>query len=99
LKMIVQVSYALPDKQVLRRVEVDAPATIAQAIAASGIAREFAEIDLAKNRVGVFGRRSTLDAQLHDGDRVEIYRPLIFDPKESRRRRAEHAKRLKRGGG
>ena len=92
----VEVVYALPDSNALRRVELAADATIADAVAASGISRDFPEIDPAKNRVGIFGRRLTPEAPLHDGDRVEIYRPLTADPKETRRRRAEHARRAKK---
>lgn len=84
----VQVAYALP--QVQRVISVDVPkgATIEDAIRASGILDEFPEIDLATQRVGVFGKLSTLDAEVRRGDRIEIYRPLIADPKEVRRRRA-----------
>ncbi len=59
-----------------------------QAIRESGMLREFPEIDLARNAVGVFGERVALDSPLRDGDRVEIYRPLALDPKQARRRRA-----------
>ena len=93
MKIKVEVSYALAEAQILRSVEVNTPATIADAIAASGITREFLDIDLSKNKVGIFGRRATLDADLRAGDRVDIYRPLTVVPNESRRRRAEHAKR------
>lgn len=96
MRIQVEVVYALPNIQVLRRIELEANATIAEAIAASGISRDFPEFDLRKNRVGIFGRRLTSEAPLHDGDRVEIYRPLAADPKESRRRRAEHARRAKK---
>ena len=92
----VEVAYALPHSHALRRVELEADATIADAIAASGISRDFPEIDLRKNRVGIFGRRLTAAATLRDGDQVEIYRPLTADPKEARRRRAEHARRAKK---
>lgn len=98
MKLSIDVCYALPDRQVLRRMQFDTPVTISEAIAASGLAPEFPEIDLTTNKVGIFGKRSALEAQLRDGDRVEIYRPLIVDPKESRRRRAEHAKWTKTRG-
>lgn len=96
MKITVEVAYALPQVQRLIQVGLDSPATVGEAISASGIVAEFPDIDLARNRVGVFGRRASLETPLRDGDRVEIYRPLTADPKESRRRRAEHARRLKR---
>jgi putative ubiquitin-RnfH superfamily antitoxin RatB of RatAB toxin-antitoxin module len=91
----VDVVFALPDSHALRSIELKADANIADAIAASGLSRDFPEIDTARNGVGIFGRRLALEAPLHDGDRVEIYRPLAADPKETRRRRAEHARRAK----
>lgn len=91
----VEVVFALPDSPALRRVELEPGATIGDAIGESGICRDFPQIDTRKNRVGIFGRRLTLEAPLRDGDRVEIYRPLSADPKETRRRRAEHARRAR----
>jgi uncharacterized protein len=88
VKIAVTVVYALPGRQCLRHVEIEAPASIRQAIDESGLLREFPEIDLGSNRVGVFGRMAALDTPLRAGDQVEIYRPLIADPKESRRLRA-----------
>ena len=84
----VVVAYAGRDHQVLRRLDVAPGSTLADAISVSGVLRDFAEIDLARNRVGIFGRLARLDAPLCEGDRVEIYRPLTADPKEARRRRA-----------
>ena len=88
-KITVEVAYALPEKQYLRRVTLDAGATVEQAIAASGLLALRTDIDLAKNKVGVYSRPVKLTDALSDGDRVEIYRPLIADPKELRRQRAE----------
>lgn len=68
-------------------------ATVADAIEASGIRRLRPDIGIAADRVGVFARRVALDARLADGDRVEIYRPLRTDPKESRRLRAQRTAR------
>jgi len=68
-------------------------ATVRMAIKASGVLQAFPEIDLARNRVGVYARLVTLDTPLRDGDRVEIYRPLRVDPKEARRMRAEARRR------
>jgi putative ubiquitin-RnfH superfamily antitoxin RatB of RatAB toxin-antitoxin module len=72
---------------------------VQQAIEASGLAQKHPEIDLAKNKVGVYGKLAKLDTPLRDRDRVEIYRPLIADPKEVRRKRAEEGKVMKKGGG
>lgn len=86
----VQVAYALAERQVVLTVAVPADATIERAIRASGIIDCFPEIDLARQAVGVFGARAELADTIRAGDRIEIYRPLQVDPKEARRRRAEH---------
>jgi len=91
-KMPVEVAYALPDRQVILVVEVAPDATLEDAIRASGILEQYPDIDLAKNKVGVFGKLGKPGDILHAGDRVEIYRPLIADPKEVRKARAERAK-------
>ncbi len=82
-------------------VHLDLPAgsTVQQAIDASGLRQKYPEIDLAKNKVGVFGKLTRPDAPLRDRDRVEIYRPLIADPKEVRKKRADEGKAMKKGGG
>lgn len=85
----VQVCYARPDLQVLREVNVAPGTTIRVAIEQSGLLQEVPGIDLATCRVGVFGKLKELDSVVRERDRVEIYRPLIADPKESRRKRAE----------
>lgn len=85
----VQVCYALPEKQVFQEISVPAGTSLQQAIMLSGILQSNPEIDLTLSRVGVFGKLKTLEAVVQDRDRVEIYRPLIADPKESRRKRAE----------
>ncbi|WP_151995149.1 RnfH family protein [Buttiauxella massiliensis] len=87
----VEVVYALPEKQYLLKVRLAQGSTVEQAIAASGIFELRTDIDLAKNKVGVFSRPVKLTDTVNDGDRVEIYRPLIADPKELRRQRAEKA--------
>ncbi len=87
----VEVVYALPDKQYLRSVTLDEGATVEQAIKASGLLSLRKDIDLSSNKVGVFSRPVKLGDVLQDGDRVEIYRPLIADPKELRRQRAERS--------
>ena len=84
----VQVCYATPDRQILLDAVLPAGATLHQAINASGVLQMAPEIDLSVWRVGVFSKLRPLDSVVQDRDRVEIYRPLIADPKESRRRRA-----------
>lgn len=97
--LAVQVTYPLPEKQELVNVRVPSGSTVEDAIRASGVLGQHPEIDLAKSKVGVFGKLSKLDTPLRDRDRVEIYRPLLADPKEVRRRRAEEGKVMKKGGG
>lgn len=93
----VEVAYARPDEQVILALEVPAGATIEDAIRRSAILDRFPEIDLAINKVGVFGKVGRLDQELARGDRVEIYRPLIADPKEARKQRAAEGKAMKKG--
>lgn len=93
----VEVAYALPEKQVIRAVNVDAGTTIGAAIVQSGIMMDFPELDLENAKVGIFGKVAPMTTVLSDGDRVEIYRPLIADPKEVRRKRAEAGKKMKKG--
>lgn len=84
----IEVVYALPDRAFRKTLLLPAGATVREAIELSGLLAERPEIDLASNRVGVFGRLKGLNDMLRDGDRVEIYRPLKADPKEARRKRA-----------
>ena len=95
----VEVVYALPDRQVILALEVLADANIAEVIAQSGILQQFPEIDLDSSKVGVFGKLGKLTDSLHAGDRVEIYRPLIADPKAVRKQRAAQGKKMKKGAG
>jgi len=85
---LVQVCYARPEWQFLRELNVAPGTTIRAAIKASGLLDEAPEIDLSTARAGVYGKLKELDALLREHDRVEIYRPLIADPKDARRRRA-----------
>ena len=87
----VEVACAEPERQFLRRVELPKGATVADAIAASGIEREWA-IDCSGLAAGIWSKRVARDACPGDGDRIELYRPLKADPKEARRRRAERAR-------
>ena len=98
-KIPVEVAYALAEKQLILGLDVAPDATLEEVIRASGILDKFPEIDLGKNKVGVFGKPGKLGDTLHAGDRVEIYRPLIADPKEVRKQRAAQGKKMKKGAG
>ena len=84
----VEVAYATPDQQMIVALKMAEGTTVEQAINASGLLDRFPEIDAADIKVGIFGNVCKLDQQLRKDDRVEIYRPLIHDPKEARRQRA-----------
>lgn len=84
----VEVAYATPSRQEVIEIAVHPGSTIEQVIRESGLLERFPEIDLARSRVGIFGEIASLRDPVRDGDRVEIYRPLLADPKEARRRRA-----------
>jgi len=85
----VEVAYALPDEQVILSLEVAEECIVEDAISRSGILDDYPQIDLATDKVGIFGKMCKLTASLRDKDRIEIYRKLIADPKESRRQKAE----------
>ncbi len=95
----IQVCYARPDKQELVDLKLPEGATLQQALDQSGLLQKHPEIDLKKNKFGIFAKLSKLDAVLRDKDRVEIYRPLIADPKEVRKQRAAEGKVMKKGAG
>lgn len=92
----VAVAYATAQRQEVLEVETRPGATLEQVIRTSGILERCPEIDLSRQRVGVFGELAVLGDLVHDGDRIEIYRPLLADPKEARRRRARKSRA--RGG-
>lgn len=92
-EICVEVVYALPERQYLRTVKLESGSTVEQAIFASGLLELRPDIDLKSNKVGIYSRPVKLSDFLEDGDRVEIYRPLIADPKELRRLRAERSKK------
>jgi putative ubiquitin-RnfH superfamily antitoxin RatB of RatAB toxin-antitoxin module len=92
-RLSIEVCYALAGEQALIAVELPEGATLQQALDASGILRRFPQIDLAAQKVGIFGKLKPLDAVLADHDRVEIYRPLLVDPKVSRQRRVEKTRK------
>jgi len=95
--MIVEVAYALPDRQSLLSLEVADGCTVEQAIRQSGILKLYPEIDLETQSVGIWNERKKLDDVLRERDRVEIYRPLIADPKEVRKKMAAEGKVMKKG--
>lgn len=91
-KIKVEVVFAYPDKVFLKKMELDQPLTVQNVILQSGVLQKYTEIDLRENKVGIFSRPAKLTDMIEDGDRIEIYRPLIADPKEMRRKRAEGKK-------
>ena len=95
----VEVVYALPQKQEIFAPNLPDGSTVRQAVEASGVLQKYPEIDLAKNKLGIFAKLAKPDAVLRDRDRVEIYRPLIADPKEVRKQRAAEGKVMKKGAG
>jgi hypothetical protein len=94
----VSVVYLRPGLAFERTLELPPAATVGAAIEASGIRAAVAELGGSALEVGVFGRRRALDDPLHDGDRVEVYRPLAIDPKQARRLRVEVRRRRRAGG-
>ncbi len=98
-EITVEIAYALPTTQLIIPVKVQQDATAENAIQASGVMAKFPEINLAINKIGIFGKLVKLDVRLRHLDRVEIYRPLIADPKEVRKQRAADGKIMKKGGG
>jgi uncharacterized protein len=94
----VSVAYVGSNDQVLRPLEVGVGTTVREAIEKSGVIAKCPEIDLSVNHLGIFGKLVKPDHVLEDGDRIEIYRPLIADPKEARKRRAAEGKPMRKGG-
>ena len=93
-KIQVEVVLAMPERQVLVSLEIPASSTVADAISRSGLPESFEGFELNLTMVGIFGKKVSPEQVLRDGDRVEIYRPIIADPKEVRRQRAlKQAKR------
>jgi putative ubiquitin-RnfH superfamily antitoxin RatB of RatAB toxin-antitoxin module len=95
----VEVVYPLPKKQEIFTVKLPVGACARDAIDACGVLAKYPEIDLAKNKIGVFAKLVKPETPLRDRDRVEIYRPLIADPKEVRKQRAAEGKVMKKGAG
>jgi putative ubiquitin-RnfH superfamily antitoxin RatB of RatAB toxin-antitoxin module len=84
----VVVLYATPQQEFIRPMRVEPGTTVGQAIERSGVLQRFPEISLVTQPVGIYGKKKALDTPLRERDRVEIYRPLLADPKDSRRKRA-----------
>lgn len=95
----VEVAYAQAELQVLIPLQVPAGSSVEEAIIRSQILEQFPEITLSSAKVGIFGKLSKLAATVRDGDRIEIYRPLLADPKAVRKQRAAEGKRMGKGGG
>ncbi|MCL2590782.1 MAG: RnfH family protein [Betaproteobacteria bacterium] len=96
----IEVVYALQNYQDVIMVKMPEGATAREAVEASGLLLKYPEIELGeRNKLGIYNKPARLDTVLREGDRVEIYRPLIADPKAVRRQRAEEGKVMKRGGG
>ncbi len=91
--IMVEVAYARPDQQQIIELQVLPGCTIQDAIEQSGILQQYPEIRLDHNKVGIFGKLNSLQTSLHAGDRVEIYRPLLADPKAARKKRAAKSKK------
>ena len=98
VKMHIEVVFALPREQYVVNIEVPEKSTVDDAIRESKIIDKYPEINLDVNKTGIFGKPAKRDAELHPGDRVEIYRPLICDPKEMRKQRAKEGKSMRSGG-
>jgi hypothetical protein len=98
-KTHIEIAYATPQRQVILEREVEPGSNARAAVRFSGIEQHFPEIDLNGCDLGVFGKAIADDYELNEGDRIEIYRPLIADPKEVRRQRAAKGLRMKKGGG
>lgn len=87
-KINIELIYPLPNEQQLLTFMVDSECNVEQAINLSEILQKYPQIDLNVNKVGIFSKAVKLDQVLREGDRIEIYRPLIADPKEIRKKKA-----------
>jgi len=95
----VEIAYALPEEQILIDVSVRSGADIKDAVLKSGVLKLYPNLDVENMQVGIFGKLAKMNYMVRERDRIEIYRPLIADPKEVRRRKAAEGKKLKKGGG
>ena len=88
-KISIEVAYASESRQLIKVIEVVVGTKVIEAVAQSGIAEDFPELDLSALKLGIFSKSVQVDQVVVANDRVEIYRPLLIDPKEARRRRAK----------
>lgn len=95
-KIVVEVVYAYPERYFLKKLTLENPITIQNVIVQSGVLEKYTEIDLRQNKVGIFSRLAKLTDMVENGDRIEIYRPLVADPKEIRRKRAAEQAQAKK---
>jgi putative ubiquitin-RnfH superfamily antitoxin RatB of RatAB toxin-antitoxin module len=95
----IEVVYALADRQDVIPLTLAAGTTLKQAVEGSGLMEKYPDIDTVKGKFGIYSKLAKPDTVLRDRDRVEIYRPLIADPKEVRKQRAAEGKVMKKGGG
>jgi putative ubiquitin-RnfH superfamily antitoxin RatB of RatAB toxin-antitoxin module len=95
----IEVVYALPAEQTLIKKSVPQGTTVLEGIQSSGLLEKYPDLDLSAHKLGIYGKLTKPDTVLRDKDRIEIYRALIADPKEVRRKRAEEGKVMKKGGG
>jgi len=95
----IEVAYALPDVQRIIPLQVNEGIELIDAVKQSGILDEFPDIDIEQSKVGIFGKLKKANTALREGDRVEIYRKLIADPKQVRKERAEQGKQTRKGSG
>ena len=93
--IFIEVAYARPEKQVIIPLQVAEGTLAIEAVEESGVLSRFPEVDLEQTKIGIFGKACKLEQELQDGDRVEIYRPLLIDPKEQRRKKAAEGKVVK----
>lgn len=98
-KLYIEIAYATPEQQLILEQQVEVGSSPREAVVQSDIDRYFPEIDKQSCDIGIFGKAVRPDQGLENGDRIEIYRPLIADPKEVRKRRAAEGLRMKKGGG
>lgn len=91
----IEIAYAGLIKQIIISLQISPDATVEMAVRQSGILKQFPEIDLTKNKIGIFGNIVTLETTPRNGDRIEIYRALFVDPKQARLQRAKRQRKLK----
>jgi len=96
---MIEIAYATPHKQKIIECEIEQGTSLRDAVKSSDILQHFPEIDVESCDLGVFGKAVAPTYELVDGDRIEIYRALVADPKEIRRQRAEMGLKTKKGGG